>query len=110
MPPSNYSSIVQKGVSHVLQQSSTARRKERVLIVGEMDDFEISDLATNSKRVVFLKSPQVTHVLQGETHILDGRHLAAIYAGKASSLQSIVQPVTGKNLTGFDFNERSKKK
>jgi len=110
MPPSSYPGIVLAGTQHVLQQSMTSKRHERVLIIGETDDLSREDLglSSNSLRVVFLKSDLASSVIQGETAVLSGMHLAAAYAGKASSLNMIAEPLTGKTLIGLSANPRAK--
>ena len=108
IPPSNYDTIARKGIQHVLHQSTTANRHERVIVVGETDILTRENLGTNSSRVVFLKSGVASYVIQGETTALDGRHLAAAYAGKASSLNAIAEPMTNKPLVGFNISEQVK--
>jgi len=107
IPPSNYASVAASGLAHVENQSATKYRHERVLILGETSDLIENDLSIFRKsfRVTYLQPNELLQtVIKGETESLDGRYLAAIYAGKFSSLSYIAEPMTGKILTGFDIN------
>ena len=107
LPPNQYASIVSNGLSHVETQSSTKNRHERVLIVGETSDLTENNLSTFRKsfRVTYVQPKELLQtVIRGETAYLDGRYLAAIYAGKFSSMSYIAEPMTGKTLVGFDIS------
>ena len=107
IPPSQYASVVSKGLSHVEDQSSTKNRHERVLVVGETSDITENDLSIfrNSFRATYIQPGELLQtVIKGETAYLDGRYIAAIYAGKFSSMSYIAEPMTGKTLIGFDIS------
>jgi len=110
IPPSNYPLVVGNGLDHVENQSSTPRRGERVLVLGETDDFTSADLSLfrDTFRTIFLRPSTLTRVVNGETALLDGRFMAAAYAGKFSSLNLVSEPMTGKELVGFNIDKQQK--
>jgi hypothetical protein len=110
IPPNNYPLVAGNGLDHVENQSSTPRRGERILILGETDDLTSADLSLfrDTFRTIFLRPGTLTRVVNGETALLDGRFMAAAYAGKFSSLNLISEPMTGKELVGFDVDKQQK--
>lgn len=110
IPPSSYPAIVATGLNHVINQSSTPRRHERVLFTGATEDFTSDDIGifANTFRGTFVEPANVLKVVRGETLFLDGRFLAAAYAGKLSSLSQVSEPGTGKTLVGFDISAEPK--
>lgn len=110
IPPSEYPLVASLGLTHVENQSSTKYRNERILILGETIDMGVDDISLyrNSTRTVFLAPGDLSTVLNGETAQLDGRYLAAAYAGKLSSFGSLAEPAMNKRLTGFVIDSQNK--
>jgi len=112
IPPSDYNAIATIGTRHVNKESSVKYRHERVLILGETEGFDfgtLESLGMLSSRVVFLQAPgPISTVLSGETAQLDGRHLAAAYSGRASAINLVSEPLTGKILTGLTIDSEVK--
>lgn len=110
IPPNNYPLVASLGKQHVEEQSSTRRRHERVLLLGETTDLTRDDISSfrDSVRVTFLIPDEMTTVLNGETASLDGRYLAASYAGLLSSFNSPAEPGMGKQLNGFFIDSKQK--
>lgn len=105
IPPSDYTLIIGTGIDHVEEMSSTPQRGERVLLIGETAAVTRDDAAAfrETNRVVFVFPGNASTVLGGETIPVDGRYIAAAYAGKVSSLTSVAEPGMGKTLLGFEL-------
>ena len=103
IPSGDYNFIAATGLEHVENLSSVANRHERMLVLGETEDLTGDDLSLYRKsfRTVFLQPGQIQTVVNGETIMLDGRYLAAAYAGAFSALLSPALPMTSKMLIGF---------
>lgn len=109
---SNYNNVLATGLDHVKTLSSTAQRKERVLIAAEKksvgltrDNFAIFQ---NQQRAIFVGTDVATIVASGETNVIDGGFIAAAIAGKLSSLIPIASSLLNKTLLGIniDSNQR----
>lgn len=100
-------------MSHVEFMSSTRQRRERILWTGAYTGFgfdEVLDPVTGvanvfgrSFRVVYMFPERIRTVINGETAYLDGQFLAACAAGKLSGISYLPEPLTRKELVGFDL-------
>ena len=104
-------------VAHSEQMSTTANRGERVVYTGAavnhtfdhvLDDITGIPAAFGSTfRCMFFWPNRIRRVVGGETAYLDGQYIAAAASGFIVA-QAIPEPMTNKNLIGFDI-ERDQK-
>lgn len=109
VPPSQYDLVVSNGLAHVESRSRTPNRQERVLIAGQTQDLPANGALRGSFRAVFLVPGVISTDVNGELATLDGRYLAAAYAGRASSLDQVAEPMLNKELQGFVLPDRQGK-
>lgn len=105
-------------LSHVELMSSTRQRKERMLFTGAYEGHgfnEVLDPQTGvantfgrSFRVVYHFPQTIRTVIAGETAFIDGQFLAACSAGLLAGTTYIPEPLTRKNLVGFDLDNDQK--
>ena len=110
IPPDSYPTIVTAGLDHVISESSTRHRHERVLFAGQTEDFTADDIIPlrSTFRGTFVEPSEATIILNGETVPIDGKFLAAAYAGKFSFLNLISEPASGKSLTGISLTDQTR--
>lgn len=115
--------------THVEKMSATAYRKERILMIGSptISDvnkqlfYNVSDYFDNvyqytvdttygveatygtSFRVQFFIPDQIVRVVNGEVEILPGWYMAIAGAGYLSASQNLPEPLTRKDLVGFNI-------
>jgi hypothetical protein len=114
MHGSYYRNIVTAGLASVQQDSATANRRERLILVGEVQRTDISDpnyfdrsVVTDfnlEERILFLAGDEITTIIQGETQVAEGGYLAAAAAGLWSSYDYIPEPLTRKTFARLSQN------
>lgn len=114
MHGSYYRNIVVAGLASVQQDSAVANRRERLLLVGEVQRTDVGDpnyfdrsVVTDfnvEERMLFLVGDEITTVIQGSTQVAEGGYLAAAAAGLWSSYDYIPEPLTRKTLTRLSQN------
>jgi len=114
MHGSYYRNIVAAGLSSTQQSSDVAHRRERILLVGEVQRENIDDpnyfdrsVVTdfnNEERMLLLVGDEITTVIQGESQIAEGGYLAAACAGLWSSYEYVPEPLTRKSLARLSQN------
>lgn len=106
-------SVQTVALAHVEQMSSVRQRRERILFTGAYQGFGfdealdpvigVSNVFGRSFRVVYMFPDRIRTVINGETAFLDGQYLAACAAGKMAGTSYIPEPLTRKELVGFDL-------
>lgn len=105
-----YGNLIAAGLEHVQEMSETPHRRERYLLVGELNadpasgDYVPRSVASDfnrEERISFIGCDDPVTILQGETAATGGGFLAAAVAGLWSSYEYIPQPLTNKNIVAI---------
>lgn len=115
MTSSSLSALIIYLKNHVETQSSTLLRHERVGIIGvplrtessnptnPTQPWEDTAALASSSRMVVMAPSTATRTISGRLTSLDGSCLAAAMAGQyANALVDAGEPISGKQLAGFD--------
>ena len=105
-------------MQHCEFTSSVKQRKERMLFTGAYDGFGfdqvldpqigVANVFGRSFRVVYFYPEKIRTVINGETAYLDAQYLAACACGLLAGTAYLPEPLTRKELVGFDI-ERGQK-
>jgi hypothetical protein len=101
------------GQAHVEFMSSVRQRRERIMFTGAYEGFGfdealdpvtgVANVFGRSFRVVYMFPERIRTVINGETAFLDGQFLAASAAGRMAGETYLPEPLTRKDLVGFDL-------